>query len=240
MRASRKVENAMQIPMLASLLSHHPGDLSAKQAAAIATTKRGGTAATASSSSTPSTTPTANPAGSAGITANDFLALLVTEMKNQDPTNQTDPMQYITQLVGVNSLEQLVQINKDLAPPSSTPGSSTPPATTGAAMASAVMTSPTSSAVASASPLSLPAGGHIQMSDSSHAVAQAFETSVPKAAQASPTQLPPKQLPPAHVAIQPEELRAIQMSIPGATLSGASTSGVTAVPPSGVTGGGLR
>jgi len=52
--------------------------------------------------------------GSATITANDFLQLLVTEMKNQDPTSNTDPNEYINQLVGVNSLEQLVQINQDL------------------------------------------------------------------------------------------------------------------------------
>jgi flagellar basal-body rod modification protein FlgD len=51
---------------------------------------------------------------SATITASDFLQLLVTEMQNQDPTTQTDPNEYIDQLVQVNSLEQLVQINQDL------------------------------------------------------------------------------------------------------------------------------
>lgn len=50
----------------------------------------------------------------ATITANDFLELLVTEMKNQDPTANTDPNEYINQLVQVNSLEQLIQINQDL------------------------------------------------------------------------------------------------------------------------------
>src|ERR1700757_4321397 len=49
------------------------------------------------------------------ITANDFLTLLVTEMKNQDPTAQTDPNEYINQLVQVNSLEQLIQINQNLS-----------------------------------------------------------------------------------------------------------------------------
>lgn len=48
------------------------------------------------------------------ISANDFLTLLVTEMKNQDPTAQTDPNEYINQLVQVNSLEQLIQINQNL------------------------------------------------------------------------------------------------------------------------------
>jgi flagellar basal-body rod modification protein FlgD len=49
------------------------------------------------------------------ISANDFLTLLVTEMKNQDPTANTDPNAYINQLVGVNSLEQLININQNLS-----------------------------------------------------------------------------------------------------------------------------
>lgn len=53
--------------------------------------------------------------GSAAVTANDFLTLLVTEMKNQDPTTQTDPTQYINQLVQVNSLQQLISINQTLS-----------------------------------------------------------------------------------------------------------------------------
>ena len=51
---------------------------------------------------------------SATISANDFLTLLVTEMKNQDPTADTDPNEYINQLVQVNSLEQLIDINQTL------------------------------------------------------------------------------------------------------------------------------
>ncbi len=35
----------------------------------------------------------------ATISANDFLTLLVTEMQNQDPTADTDPNEYINQLV---------------------------------------------------------------------------------------------------------------------------------------------
>jgi flagellar basal-body rod modification protein FlgD len=52
---------------------------------------------------------------SAIISANDFLTLLVTEMQNQDPTADTDPNEYINQLVSVNSLEQLISINQNLA-----------------------------------------------------------------------------------------------------------------------------
>ena len=43
------------------------------------------------------------------------MTLLVTEMKNQDPTKPTDPNQYIQQLVGINSLQQLIAINGALS-----------------------------------------------------------------------------------------------------------------------------
>ena len=77
-------------------------------AASAAKPEDAGTASSTSSSSSST--------GSATVTANDFLQLLVTEMKNQDPTADTDPNQYIDQLVQVNSLQQLIQINQDLAP----------------------------------------------------------------------------------------------------------------------------
>jgi len=48
------------------------------------------------------------------ITSSDFLTLLVAELQNQDPTQPTDPNAYIQQLVGVNSLQQLIQINQGL------------------------------------------------------------------------------------------------------------------------------
>jgi flagellar basal-body rod modification protein FlgD len=67
------------------------------------TSDTGGTA----SSSASSTTNT--------ITASDFLTLLVSELKNQDPTQPTDPNAYISQLVGVNSLQQLIAINQGLS-----------------------------------------------------------------------------------------------------------------------------
>jgi flagellar basal-body rod modification protein FlgD len=52
---------------------------------------------------------------SATISGNDFLTLLVSELKNQDPTQPTDPTEYITQMVGVNSLQQLIEINQGLS-----------------------------------------------------------------------------------------------------------------------------
>ena len=58
-----------------------------------------------------------------GISSKDFLTLLVTEMKNQDPTQPTDPNAYIQQLVGVNSLQQLIAINQDLTGATAAPTS---------------------------------------------------------------------------------------------------------------------
>jgi flagellar basal-body rod modification protein FlgD len=47
--------------------------------------------------------------------------LLVSELKNQDPTQPTDPTEYITQMVGVNSLQQLIEINQGLSSVEGTP-----------------------------------------------------------------------------------------------------------------------
>ena len=67
-------------------------------------TSKATSAATTSSATTDSGT----------ITSSDFLTLLVSELKNQDPTQPTDPNAYIQQLVGVNSLQQLISINQGL------------------------------------------------------------------------------------------------------------------------------
>lgn len=63
--------------------------------------------ATTGSSSSSSNSSSTN----VNITANDFLTLLVTELKNQDPTSTQDPNEYVNQLVQINSLEQLIGIN---------------------------------------------------------------------------------------------------------------------------------
>jgi flagellar basal-body rod modification protein FlgD len=78
----------------------------------------------AAMSTNPSGQDSSSGSGSASVTANDFLTLLVTEMKNQDPTANTDPNEYINQLVQVNSLQQLISINDTLT---STLGTSTSP-----------------------------------------------------------------------------------------------------------------
>jgi flagellar basal-body rod modification protein FlgD len=89
---------------------------------------------------------TSSDSSSSTISANDFLTLLVTEMQNQDPTANTDPNEYINQLVNVNSLEQLININQTLSTSlgsPSTPGSS---AQTAAATSALNGASPTSTA----------------------------------------------------------------------------------------------
>ena len=69
---------------------------------------------TTGSGAAATTTATTAAADSSTITANDFLTLLVAEMKNQDPTQPTDPNAYITQMVDVNSLQQLIGINSGI------------------------------------------------------------------------------------------------------------------------------
>jgi flagellar basal-body rod modification protein FlgD len=66
-----------------------------------------------------STSTAASAAAAAGKTAtvnyNQFLQLLVTEMKNQDPTNPMDASQQLSQLASFSAVEQQVQTNTTLA-----------------------------------------------------------------------------------------------------------------------------
>jgi flagellar basal-body rod modification protein FlgD len=78
---------------------------------------------------TTSTTNTSSAASSSTITSNDFLTLLVSELKNQDPTQPTDPNQYITQLAQVNSLEQLISINQGIGTLNTSISGTTSPST---------------------------------------------------------------------------------------------------------------
>jgi flagellar basal-body rod modification protein FlgD len=71
-----------------------------------------------SATSTPTTQSTSTGAAatapSSGADYNTFLQLLVTEMKNQDPTNPTDPAQYMSQFAQFSTVEQAVQTNSKL------------------------------------------------------------------------------------------------------------------------------
>jgi flagellar basal-body rod modification protein FlgD len=163
------------------------------------------------SSSSGSTGATGSSTNQASITANDFLTLLVTEIQNQDPTTQTDPMQYITQLVGVNSLEQLVQINQTLT----TATGSAAPAGAAASSPSPAAAKNTSLSTAAVASHLLPLGSHTQLPASADtAVANAFT---------QPSNLPTQAIAPSHVPLSPAVMRALQQSIPGATFTGTSS-----------------
>ena len=49
------------------------------------------------------------------LSYNDFLTLLMAEMKNQDPTQPMDPAQMVSQLATVSEVGQAVQTNQSLA-----------------------------------------------------------------------------------------------------------------------------
>jgi flagellar basal-body rod modification protein FlgD len=49
-----------------------------------------------------------------GLSGDDFMTLLVAELKNQDPTQPLDPTQFMAQLVELNQLEQTIQIREIL------------------------------------------------------------------------------------------------------------------------------
>lgn len=45
---------------------------------------------------------------------NDFLQLLIAQMRNQDPTSPTDMAQYMSQFAQLSSVEQAIQTNAKL------------------------------------------------------------------------------------------------------------------------------
>jgi flagellar basal-body rod modification protein FlgD len=82
-------------------------------------TAAGAIANTSSSSSSNTTSP-------AQDTNNMFLTLLTAQLKNQSPLNPVDPMQFTSELVQFNMLDQLTQINSVLQQMSGGPAPSTP------------------------------------------------------------------------------------------------------------------
>lgn len=52
-----------------------------------------------------------SPSASSDINKNEFLNLLVAQLKNQDPMNPVDNQQFLAQLATFSSLEQLMSIN---------------------------------------------------------------------------------------------------------------------------------
>jgi flagellar basal-body rod modification protein FlgD len=68
----------------------------------------GGTTGTSNTSTTPGSTSLPNQLTSEST----FLNLLVAQIKNQDPLNPTDSIQFVGQLVQFSQLEQLLSINQ--------------------------------------------------------------------------------------------------------------------------------
>ena len=50
--------------------------------------------------------------GALSVDKTEFLNLLVTQLKNQDPLNPVDSQDFVAQLATFSSLEQLMDINK--------------------------------------------------------------------------------------------------------------------------------
>jgi flagellar basal-body rod modification protein FlgD len=68
-------------------------------------------------SSTPSPAPASSSTSTPSIPGADeqtFLQLLVTQLKNQDPTNPVDGTQFVTQLAQFSQLEQMINANTKL------------------------------------------------------------------------------------------------------------------------------
>jgi flagellar basal-body rod modification protein FlgD len=129
----------------------------------------------------------------ASITANDFLTLLVAEMKNQDPTADTDPNAYIDQLVQVNSLQQLIQINQDLGGlggDSSTTSSSGSGSASGSSSGSSESSNPSSQAMSAASRLATSlTAKHPQPGSADGSAVVQSQSAAPQAATAFQTEL---------------------------------------------------
>jgi len=80
----------------------------------------------ATSGSTPSTTTASSSSDPTSLATEDtFLQLMVAELKNQDPDNPTDGTQFLSQLAQFSQLEQLININADLQPQTSSSSTTT-------------------------------------------------------------------------------------------------------------------
>jgi flagellar basal-body rod modification protein FlgD len=72
------------------------------------------TVAPTSSVTNTSNTSSSSTAPSATVDYNQFLNLLIAEIKNQDPTQPMDPTQSVTQLATISGVQQAMQTNATL------------------------------------------------------------------------------------------------------------------------------
>src|SRR5947207_403359 len=63
----------------------------------------------------PDLTPAKPATGTTQVTKNMFLQLLVSQIKNQDPLNPTDGVQFLTQLAQFQQLENGMNMGQDIA-----------------------------------------------------------------------------------------------------------------------------
>ena len=90
----------------------------------------------ANTSSSTSSSTASSTAGNSLLSPTDFMTLLVSQLKNQDPTQPMDPNAFMQQLVGFNSLETQLSMKQDLdtianAVGATSTGSTTNTSTTG-------------------------------------------------------------------------------------------------------------
>jgi flagellar basal-body rod modification protein FlgD len=73
------------------------------------------TPVSSTSSTNNSTTTTSSTSSNSEVSQQQFLTILLAQMKNQDPLNPMDDTQFITQLAQFSSLEQLEKVNENLS-----------------------------------------------------------------------------------------------------------------------------
>ena len=71
-------------------------------------------AATSATTTAAQTTSGTTSATSNTLDYNNFLQLLVAQLKNQDPTNPSDPTAFVSQLASFSSVEQQINTNSKL------------------------------------------------------------------------------------------------------------------------------
>jgi flagellar basal-body rod modification protein FlgD len=73
------------------------------------------TATPAVSSNTATNSTSSSTTASPNVDYNQFLTLLMAEIKNQDPTQPMDPTQSVTQLATISGVQQAMQTNATLS-----------------------------------------------------------------------------------------------------------------------------